>query len=138
MLSKWFPQYHLQIMGGNLMKTELVRCGSQVHIHKYVLYFDHSGHYVPNHIVNECFFLSFTSGSQFPPSLTKEDNQNRRRKPSISTDADANKDDSKGWQPVIENDGAASISMSEMDYIFFGDVSSSNTDSDMDDIDWIP
>jgi len=39
---------------------------------------------------------------------------------------------------VIENDGEASISMSEMDYIFFGDVSSSDTDSDMDDINWIP
>ena len=73
--------------------------------------------------------------SAFPD---KKDNQNRRRKPSISTDVDANKDDSKGWQPVIENDGEASISMSEMDHILFGDVSSSDTDSDMDDIDRIP
>ena len=56
----------------------------------------------------------------------------------MSTNANANQDDSEGSQPVIENNVEATASINEMDYIFFGDVSGSDTDSDMDDIDWIP
>ena len=79
--------------------------------------------------------LSAYLGSQLPPSLTKRNQKGRTRKPSLRTIA--TQDGPEESRSVLDNDAEAIDSMSKMDYIFF-DISSSDTDSDMDDMDWIP